>query len=170
MSKGTPRKTLGVAALGAVIAASAAGTASAAGPTDALLDAAADPQNLSVEDRVMGLPGDLQQAAGAVQQTTDRAVPNGQDPVGGLLGGLPVLGDLAGSGLPTDQLTGGLPTDQLTGGLPTDQLTGGQAAPRALQGGGLPTDQLSGALSTDNLIGGQLPTGDLGGLTGPLPL
>ncbi|WP_219089951.1 hypothetical protein [Streptomyces sp. JJ38] len=161
MSKGTPRKTLGVAALGAVIAASAAGTASAAGPTDALLDAAADPQNLSVEDRVMGLPGDLQQAAGAVTATTDRAVPQGQDPVGGLLGGLPVLGDLAGSGLPTDQLTGG---------LPTDQLTGGQAAPRALQGGGLPTDQLSGALSTDNLIGGQLPTGDLGGLTGQLPL
>ncbi|GAA4663336.1 hypothetical protein GCM10023347_13880 [Streptomyces chumphonensis] len=143
MSKGIPRKTLGVAALGAAMAATAAGTASAAGPTDNLMDAAADVQNLSVEDRVMDLPGDVTQAAGAVQESSDRAVPAaGQDPVGGLLGGLPLVGQLQGAGLPTDQLAQGA----------------------------LPTDQLSGGLSADNLAGGGLPSGDLGGLTGGLPL
>ncbi|MEE1927905.1 hypothetical protein V1J52_06810 [Streptomyces sp. TRM 70351] len=122
MSKGT-RKTLGVAALGAALAASAAGTASAVGPADTMADLATNGGNMSVEDAVMDLP---QNALKATDEADRAAVTQDQNAVTALIGGLPVVGALAQNGLPTDALTGGgLPTDGLTGGkLPTDSLSG----------------------------------------------
>ncbi|MGD9483462.1 hypothetical protein WDH52_09390 [Streptomyces sp. TRM70308] len=129
MSHGITRKTLSAAVLGAAMAASAAGTAAAdhqAASADNLTTVA-DVQNMSVEDRVMGTPGDVTRAAGAVHGTVERAAP--QRPSEGLLGGLPLVGPLlerAAGGLPTDSLTGGgLPTDSITGGgLPTGNPSG----------------------------------------------
>ncbi|MCX2969257.1 MULTISPECIES: hypothetical protein [Streptomyces] len=131
MSHGITRKTLSAAVLGAAMAAGAAGTAAAAdhqaASADNLTTTVADVQNMSVEDRVMGIPGDITRAAGAVHGTVERAAP--QRSAEGLLGGLPLIGPLlegAAGGLPTDSLTGGgLPTDSITGGgLPTGNLSG----------------------------------------------
>ncbi|WP_328670197.1 ATP-binding protein [Streptomyces sp. NBC_00322] len=122
--KQSAAKTLGVAALGAAFAAAAAGTATAA---PALPDSATSLDTVTsvapVQEALTQLPagapeslaGGTSTLPGAVQGAASKVLPNADaaDPVGSLLGGLPV--GKATSGLPTS----GLPTSSLpTGGLP----------------------------------------------------
>lgn len=149
MKQGTIR-TLGVAAVGAAMAVGTAGTATAA-PTaetesadkvvgQTIAQLAANTQNMSVEDAVLDLPGNITQGANATQAALDiaqaeaeaseepqagesRAVePQAQqDQLGAaskLLGGLPVVGDITSGGLSTDGIQG----DLLNDGLPTGSL------------------------------------------------
>lgn len=84
--KQSAAKTLGVAVVGAAFAAAAAGTAAAVPVPDSV------PGVVPVHDALTKLPAGAPQAL-----PTDQAV----DPVGGLLGGLPLAGGLpAGGGLP----------------------------------------------------------------------
>ncbi|MGW1496796.1 ATP-binding protein [Streptomyces sp. NPDC002402] len=128
--KQSAAKTLGVAALGAAFAAAAAGTATAAPalpdsalPLDTVTSVA--PVQEALTQLPAGAPESLAGGAstlpGTVQGAATKVLPNADaaDPVGGLLGGLPV--GKATSGLPT----GGLPTGALpTSGLPTGALPG----------------------------------------------
>lgn len=154
MKQGTIR-TLGVAAVGAAMAVGTAGTATAA-PTaetesadkvvgQTIAQLAANTQNMSVEDAVLDLPGNITQGANATQAALDiaqaeaeaseepqagesRAVESRavepqaqQDQLGAaskLLGGLPVVGDITSGGLSTDGIQG----DLLNDGLPTGSL------------------------------------------------
>ncbi|MEU3916783.1 ATP-binding protein [Streptomyces sp. NPDC029004] len=116
--KQSAAKTLGVAALGAAFAAAAAGTATAA---PALPDSALPLDTVTsvapVQEALTQLPaGAPESLPGTVQGAATKVLPNGgaADPVGGLLGGLPV--GAATSGLPTGALpTSGLPTGALPG-------------------------------------------------------
>lgn len=148
MKQGTIR-TLGAAAAGAAITMGTAGAASAASVEESagqsIANIAANTQNMSVEDAVLDLPGNLTRGANTVQAALDlaqaeaeagenradaeagqnqtRAVqaPEQQGQLGAvsqLLGGLPVLGDVAGGGLSTDGVQG----DLVNGGLPVGDL------------------------------------------------
>lgn len=105
--KQSAAKTLGVAALGAAFAVSAAGSASAltAVPTGPVLETAT--KALPVAQAVSALPGGAGETAaiaeGALGAVTQAApaipVDTPVDPVVGLLGGLPVGGSLPAAGL-----------------------------------------------------------------------
>ncbi|MFG3495225.1 ATP-binding protein [Streptomyces sp. NPDC047928] len=106
--KQSAAKTIGVAALGAAFAATAAGSAAAIGavPTGAALDTAT--KTLPIEQAAAQLPAGAtelvatgQEALGAVTQgMPETPIGTPADPVVGLLGGLP-LGNLpVGGALP----------------------------------------------------------------------
>ncbi|KUH36650.1 MULTISPECIES: hypothetical protein [Streptomyces] len=105
--KQSAAKTLGVAALGAAFAASAAGSASAltSVPTGPALQTVTS--MLPVAETVAQLPGGAGETAtvtqGVLDSLTDAApavpVNTPADPVVGLLGGLPVGGALPAAGL-----------------------------------------------------------------------
>jgi hypothetical protein len=120
-------KTLGAAALGTALAASAAGTASAAVITDVGETAGDVVRTLPVDDAAAGLPGDSGEvlATGTDLITGDQQLPLANDTLShtmptqtsssgglgqtaqGLLGGLPVNGtDLTGGGSPLGALGG----------------------------------------------------------------
>lgn len=128
--KQSAAKTLGVAALGAAFAAAAAGTASAAvapGVPDAgaALDTvthtlpveqaatklpAGAPESLAASQKALGsgvttLPATAEKALTQVTSSLDKGKGKPGDPVGGLLGGLPV-GALPTSGLPVGAVPG----------------------------------------------------------------
>ncbi|MFD6420289.1 ATP-binding protein [Streptomyces sp. NPDC060194] len=104
-------KTLGVAALGAAFAAAGAGAAHAA---PALPDATGALETvtaaLPVEQIAHNLPTGAPEALEAGQRTLSGApaqaqhAPQSADPVRGLLGGLPVVGQATNGGLPTQGL------------------------------------------------------------------
>lgn len=145
MKQGTIR-TLGVAAAGAAMTVGTAGVASATPAEDALgqsiANIAANTQNMSVEDAVLDLPGNITQGANATQAALDlaqaeaeteeaqaEAQPRAVEQQGQLgaasqlLGGLPVVGDAASGGLSTDGLQGDLVRDGLPiGNLPVGDV------------------------------------------------
>ncbi|MFJ2744976.1 ATP-binding protein [Streptomyces sp. NPDC087440] len=112
--KQSAAKTLGTAALGAAFVAAAAGSASAAAAPaapDAAAALGAVSQALPVDQVASKLPAGGPEALKAGQDALGKSAPHvmpageGQDPVNGLLGGLPT------KGLPT----GGLPTGAVPG-------------------------------------------------------
>jgi hypothetical protein len=105
--KQSAAKTLGAAALGAAFVAAAAGSAAAApAAPDAAAALGALSQALPVDQVASTLPAGGPEALKAGQDALGKgALGEGQDPVQGLLGGLPT------KGLPT----GGLPTGAVPG-------------------------------------------------------
>ncbi|MBW1604353.1 hypothetical protein JJV70_20045 [Streptomyces sp. JJ66] len=139
MSQGTTSKTLGVAVLGAAMAATAAGTANAAPQEAAATGVVSETQDFSLQDRLMSLPVHMAYAAGHLSEDMAGSMQGGAERAAHereadrLLGGLPILGPVlegaSGGGLPTESLIGSaLPTGDFNSGtnslgsLPTGNL------------------------------------------------